>query len=394
MPVRRRLAPLLSPLAARTLLWGGRARASTVAQPGPVVVSSFFNEVLGIGRAGELTASALEAAGFEVIRHNLRPVLEASPYAALDLPGDPAGAWILQCNAPEAEIALARIDRAQWDRRLRIGYWAWELPKAPPGWGRTAGLFHRLWALSAFTQQSLAGFGRPVAVMPPPVPVNEARADHARFGLNAARLHVLAMADLRSTAARKNPGGTLDLFMRLYPQPQDAVVLLLKITGARHDQEALAVLRARAADRPDVRLMTEDLPAAAMEALFATADVFVSLHRAEGFGLPAAEALAAGTPALATGWSGVMTFMHGMDDLLVDHKLVPVPEGTPHYGGQAERWAEPDLADAASKLARLIGDANLRRRTGEDGRRRVAGLQAFWTRERLAEAGLATGPAG
>ena len=58
-----------------------------------------------------------------------------------------------------------------------------------------------------------------------------------------------------------------------------------------------------------------------MAALFARADCYVSLHRAEGFGLTLAEAMALGKPVIATGFSGNTDFMTPANSYLVDWKL-------------------------------------------------------------------------
>jgi len=46
-----------------------------------------------------------------------------------------------------------------------------------------------------------------------------------------------------------------------------------------------------------------------MASLITCSDVYVSLHRSEGFGLGIAEAMLAGRPAIATAYSGNMDFM-------------------------------------------------------------------------------------
>ena len=53
-------------------------------------------------------------------------------------------------------------------------------------------------------------------------------------------------------------------------------------------------------------------------ALVADVDCYVSLHRSEGLGLTMAEAMAAGTPVIATGYSGNLDFMLPGSALLVD----------------------------------------------------------------------------
>jgi glycosyltransferase involved in cell wall biosynthesis len=92
--------------------------------------------------------------------------------------------------------------------------------------------------------------------------------------------------------------------------------------------------------------------------LMASLDVYVSLHRAEGFGLTMAEAMAIGKPVIATGYSGNLDFMDIHSAWLVDHAVVstPCPHG-PYPAGS--RWSEPSVAHAAELMR---GAENLARR--------------------------------
>ena len=47
-----------------------------------------------------------------------------------------------------------------------------------------------------------------------------------------------------------------------------------------------------------------------VNSLLKDVDVYVSLHRSEGFGLVMAEAMYLGTPVIATAWSGNTEFMN------------------------------------------------------------------------------------
>jgi glycosyltransferase involved in cell wall biosynthesis len=73
------------------------------------------------------------------------------------------------------------------------------------------------------------------------------------------------------------------------------------------------------------------------------------LHRSEGFGLTIAEAMALGTPVIATGYSGNLDFTTPQNSWLVDWtptNVVPDCEVYPAEG----QWAEPDLDHAAAQL--------------------------------------------
>lgn len=348
---------------------------------GPVVVSGFHNEALGIGRAGRLTAQALRLAGFEVLTHDVRPAISGGGRGDFAIPGR-GGVWLMHCNAPEARLVLERVRREDLTGRYRIGYWAWELPKAPQDWLETARLFDEIWTPSHFTTDSLQACGVPVRTMPHPTFDLEPSSDGGRFGMAQGVVNFLAMADMRSSAARKNPLGAIEAFRRAYPSAQPKAALTVKIVRPDVDPAGMQALADAAGGRADIRFLTEELDAADVLGLIAAADVLVSLHRAEGFGLTLSEALGLGRAALATGWSGNMQFMADLPDALVPFRLVPVRDGAGVYQGQV--WADPDLDAAAAAIRRLTNDPVLRAAIGVAGRQAVLDLNRSWSREALA----------
>lgn len=360
---------------------GVRAQSWSVpAAPSPIVVSAFLTGSSGVAAAGRMTADALEAAGFAVIRHDLGALLDAGGFQAHGLPGDPGGVWLLHANPPEAKLALARLRTAEWDRRHRIGYWAWELPRAPADWLATARAFHEIWAPSVFVRDSLAGADTRLVERPhPPPEVGDARPDRPRFALPQDAVVFLAMADLHSGAARKNPLGAIKAFRMAWPRPQTEVVLLVKTHSASADPQALAALHAAVAGRPDILVSDGRLDRAGALSLIASCDVLLSLHRSEGFGLPIAEALALKRAVLATGWSGSETLLAEVPQARLPFRLVPVSDPGGPYDDPSQTWAEPDLAAAADRMRALATDPELRGQIGGAGAAAVARLGAAWT---------------
>jgi glycosyltransferase involved in cell wall biosynthesis len=106
--------------------------------------------------------------------------------------------------------------------------------------------------------------------------------------------------------------------------------------------------------------------------LYASCDVLVSLHRAEGLGLALLEGMTLGLPVIATGWSGNMDFMTSENSCPVGFSMVPVHSSTqPAYGranSGEQIWAEPDLGEAAEWMRRLAADPGLRASIGAKGR--------------------------
>lgn len=384
--LRRRLQPAASAILRAAALGVGETRLPVAKiRPGPLVIGGYFSDALGIGRAGRLTADALAEAGFCSERLDVGQILRDAPFQGVSPPGaDGDGVLFAHCNAPEAEELLIRLQRGWWRAKYRIGYWAWELPRAPARWLRASRLFHEIWTPSAFVAEALEGAKCPVRVMPHPVPdLGDIRPDRARFGLEPDGVYALCMADLRSSAERKNPFGAIAAYCAAYPEPAPGRGLLVKLVASGWSEAAMARLEAAAQGRPDIRILRDELSDAETMALIAGCDVFVSLHRAEGLGLGLAEAMSLGRATVATAWSGNMEFMRGLEAALVPCRLIPVDDPYGVYPSAGQRWADPDIGAAGDRLRHLMEDKGARRALAAEGPPRIAQLRAAWSRQAL-----------
>ena len=361
-PLRRLAAPTLNRVLEAHVRSSARAPHGADTAQGPIKVVGYFAGSHGIAASARLAARAFEALGVPVERVDVTA-------AKLDWSGRlaepaPASAWIFHLNPPELLAALACLGPRQLIGP-RYGYWAWELPQAPDRWLKDAALVDEVWAPSRYTAQALAGAASPVRVVPHPLFVE----DYAAVvpAPRRAPFQGVSVFDFNSSAARKNPRGALEAWRRAFGE-DPAFELTLKTQNGALFPDVLAGLRATAA--ANVRIVDEVWPYAQVLSLIAGADVLVSLHRAEGFGLTPAEAMALGAPVLATAYSGVLDFMDEDCALLVPYAPTAVADPQGIYRGQT--WAEPDLAAAAAALARLHEDPGLRRRLATAGRERVA----------------------
>lgn len=403
LPLRYRL-----PLIHGTLGLIGRWRArhwakATSRQPktGPFIVSGFFNESIGVGRAGQLTAQALEAAGYPVQQHDIRTCFGHIKDQKARLPAENAsensGVWLIHANAPEALVALLSHTPDQWSDRYRIGFWAWETPKAPDYWVWLAAYFHEIWVPSHFVRDALArAFTangadeciRRLRVMPHPAPQPPVGADREAFGLSPETCEVLSLFDAKSSAARKNPWAVIAAWTKAFPVPNPQRRLTLKVQDLKDDFPARTRLEALTAQRSDIRLFTERLSDADMGRFAASFDVLVSLHRSEGFGLSLSEAMQAGVPVVATNWSGNTDFMTPDNARLIGYQLIPLDDADGAYSAvkpDADQvWAEVDTDEAAQALYELCTDAALRQRLSDKAREVTRQVNAAWSREALA----------
>jgi len=360
--LRRRAAPVLNTALKTYVRRAARAPHGAEMARGPIKLVGYYSGSHGIAASVRLAARAFEALGVPVERVDASHAkLTWVPHAAR---AEPASAWIFHLNPPELLAEMAVLG----PRRLlgpRYGYWAWELPRAPVGWSKDGLLVDEIWAPSRYTAQAYAGLPAPVRVVPHPLFAGDYRG--VIPAPRRAAFQALALFDFNSSAARKNPQGAIEAFRRAFGD-DPAAELTIKTQNGRLFPDLLAGLQALCP--PNVRLVDETWPYDRVKSLIAGADVLVSLHRAEGFGLTPAEAMAMGVPVVATGFSGNLDFMDAETSILAPFRTVPVDDPQGIYGKQS--WAEPDLDAAAKALNRLRSDKALRKRLAQAGRRRVA----------------------
>lgn len=340
-----------------------------------VAVGGEISTPSGLGMGARLMLAALAQEGVPTWALDVGdrlPGSRAVPQAEIPPPGVPL---VLHVNAPHMAWTLLRQRRALMARRRVIGYWAWELPTVPPDWRQGLAHVHEVWVPSRFTADALAGFlprdGRvPLRVVPHPVaavPPVPSGLDRAAFGLPAEAVVVLCAFNLASSMVRKNPLAAIAAFRAAFGERADRL-LVLKVGHSQHYARDMAEIAAACAGAGNIRIETRSLPIADSHALTAAADIVLSLHRSEGFGLVPAEAMLLERAVVCTGWSGNMDFMDETSAGLVAYRLVPAqdPRGVLEAPGAV--WAEPDIGSAAAQLQRLADDAEARRGMAARGR--------------------------
>jgi glycosyltransferase involved in cell wall biosynthesis len=151
------------------------------------------------------------------------------------------------------------------------------------------------------------------------------------------------------------PRKGVDVLLRAYFDAFDGsspVSLLLKTFPNPHNRvgELLAALRAEHPDPPDVRWIDRDFEDREIEALFGLAHCYVHPARGEGFGLPVAEAMAAGVPVIAVAHAGLADFVSEETAVCVPFTLAPAET---HFDLADSWWAEPDTGALARAMADL-----------------------------------------
>ena len=159
---------------------------------------------------------------------------------------------------------------------------------------------------------------------------------------------------------RKNPMGTIRAFGKAFRDTPDAK-LVFKTMHARHALDRVEELQAiaREVGVGDRFVMINDyLSRAELNGLTNACDVYVSLHRAEGFGLGITEAMSLGRPAVVTDWSANTEFCNAGNSIPVPYRIVPIKPG--EYLECTKEWADADVDAAAAALRKLYDDPALR----------------------------------
>ena len=354
--------------------------ASADLRPLPAVrVTGFMRGTLGLGAAARLYTEALTAAGVDVTTRTLAPprpkdVDEVAVTAEVDY-AERAGQ-----RDPDVELVCVNADELpvfaeqagdDWRHGHRtIGVWAWETEDIPERWGPMFSLVDEIWVYTTYIARSL-GRVSPVPVVTVPIPVPVPEVDPAALTLDLPDgFKFLFVFDFLSTPARKNPEGLIEAFTRAFA-PGEGPQLILKTLHGDMRPAWLDRLRWLARGRDDITFIDVSLPVAERDALMAACDCYVSLHRAEGFGLTPAEAMALGKPVIATAYSGTMDFMTPSNSYLVPWSPAKVGLEGEQYPPEAT-WAQPDLDAAATFMRRVVDHPDEARTIGERARADVA----------------------
>jgi glycosyltransferase involved in cell wall biosynthesis len=343
----------------------------------PRIVAGFLSSPSGLGQSARLAATALKHDGYRVLGHDLgRYFHDVAGNIAHSIPD--AGGWrgpahvLLVVGAPYAAFALSSLGSDFLKDKLVTGYWAWELPRVPKSWERGLPVVHGIAVPSLFTANAVGalGAGHAIRVCPPPVAL-----DHpppSPFATGAVRPNrpftVVSTLSVASGFERKNPVGLIRAFRLAFGDRQDRRLRML-ITAAEHYAPARGAILQAVGRARNIEIAWKPLTRPEFLEWWGTPDAYALLHRAESFGLTLAEAMCAGLPVVATGWSGNMDFMTEQTSLQVRYRLIDVVDPQRKYFASEGQWADPDIEHAAELLETLASNPDLGREIGATAHR-------------------------
>ena len=292
---------------------------------------------------------------------------------------DPCQAQVALLHYEPPHLAALLREVPALRHLYRIGYCVWEADPLPKRFLPGIAQMHEIWTASWYTWELFAQ-QHPRVVWVPHVVDCPATAAPAAVADLATQLQAAAGAATGPTFLtigegrnrRKNLGGLLRAFASVAE----------RLPGARLLVKTSAT-PPRPLDHPCIRVrgplvfIEGMLSDAYLRALYDLADVYVSAHFSEGWGLTLTDAMAARCPVVATGFSGNLDFMTRDNAFWVetDRALVRPRDAFGDFGTHMF-WGAPRRESLTSQLqaaANACGDGSVRARV----ERAAADVQSF-----------------
>lgn len=264
-------------------------------------------------------------------------------------------------------------------KRFRVVFWEFES-------GIKEGLPHILPPLGILGMSDFNAdyfrhvYGRDMPVVkllypfrPEPCPPEAREETRRKFKLPPKDFIVFYNFNFASGLNRKNPIAAIKAFGTAFKDTPDARLVFKVMNSSAASRKHLTDIAEQMGFADRITIIDSYVTQKDLYSLTDACDVYLSLHRGEGFGLGIAEAMSLGKAVVVTDYSSTTEFCNPTNAIPVSFKLIsPKPDQIDHPNyAKVRLWAEPDISDAAKALRRLYEDRELCKRLGESARKSI-----------------------
>lgn len=329
---------------------------------------------IGLGQAARNIAYSLESENLPInlVNIHLEGKSNSQEFISKCGPYQAGNINFVVCSLGDARGFYSAIREAGSGIKNYL-YPFWELDRLPYSDLKDLNSYDEIIAPSSFIANAFTNFiGRDVKTIPLPVRIPQnIRPNVIKDGV----LRIYSAIDFDSHVARKNPQGILDAFNAAFPGNYNDVRLILKVRGS-NDFGARNLLQAYCARDSRIKVIDQTLSRIELDALADESNVYLSMHRSEGFGFGPAEAMASEKIVVATDYGGSRDFLNSSTGYPVDYKLTPVkPSDYPCWENQL--WAEPTIDSAVYALRGIYDHYDMALERAKNGRKLMLDQHAF-----------------
>lgn len=310
---------------------------------------------------------------------------------------------VLCVNADRAPEMIARFAPICEDAHI-IGFYLWETDTPPETHMLGANAVDEIWAPSTFVADGYRKITEtPITTVRKGLTAPPSRAFSPfleRFRRSESEVVFLALAEFGSSIVRKNPLAVVKAFQQAFADSDAEVRLLLKMReidpGHWSNFDGYwEEIEERITGDDRIEIVEGNLTDAEYWSLIESSDVFVALHRAEGFGYGIADAMMLGKPVIVSDYSGTQDFCDAENAYLVPVDTTPTPPEQMRSKSYVGHWANPRQDDAVAAMRAVVEDREAAQARAQKGQERIAADYDFeaWRQDLSARVRRHLGPA-
>lgn len=333
-------------------------------------ILGYINKQFGLGEGVRCNIRAIKAAQIPYVLNDHKGksasgIMEESTPEYTIVNESPYPINLIQINLESFNDLLQHQPADYFQGKYNIGFWAWELEKFPANYQHIMNLLDEIWVPSNFCLNAISQVcNRPVLRFLHSISISPNAYTKTDFNLPIDKTIYLTIFDYNSSIVRKNPIATIEAFEMAFGLNNPDVLLVIKTSASTSFPDQHQELQQRIAANSSIIMINEVLSREKLEGLMQACDVYVSLHRSEGFGLTLAEAMHLGKAVIGTAYSANTEFMQADNSFLIPYTLIPT--GANYlYPDLNNVWADPNVEDAARAMKQLHTDPNLRKKISE-----------------------------
>lgn len=225
--------------------------------------------------------------------------------------------------------------------KIKVGYWAWEESVFPKMWvDEINENLHGIAVISSFVGEILRKNGVKIPIQPISIGIDNAMIVKPKAKFNLGSNKSFKFLHVSSAKARKGIDILIESFCKEFTIDDDVALIIKSFPGPDNKVNDL-VANFKSDISPEIiHIFESELSDQQMVDLIHSCNCAVYPSRAEGFGLPAAEAMLHGLPLIVTGYSGFTDFSNSDNSYVLNYQIEDAIKS--EFANPGAKWAEPN----------------------------------------------------